>query len=303
MQFVIALSRRECSHPRALVLAFEAWPTGLAACILVVVGCSDASPDRSADRGEIVDGSFGRDAEAGESDQPRSDTGVDAGDDGDARDETTLNAASWRPLPLGEAYAGRSLREWVVDWARWHIGQDDCERNPYLDADGSFCGNEQNPSSSVFFLEGGEYPTVRTKCVAAREQAVLVPLTQFIADGHDAFFGPPPRAELELQAEKVMASMRDLDIQIEGRAVTDALNAWLVEPQEFSAEIPPEPNYYTCLLYPGTEGSLESLFVTGVFVLLAPPPNPGRYELRYGGTSSYGGFDEVNSVTSYVSFE
>ena len=216
-------------------------------------------------------------------------------------DDDDAGLQEWVAAPRNE-YAGRPLFDWVSDWIRWHLSQNDCSTSAYVDIDGSFCGTQQQADSPVFFLETSEYPTTRTQCTVPLGKALLVPLTYFVSDGRDERFHMLSPEELRVNAEKALLSMRDFKLELQGNEHGDFAQSSMVL-SEASAEFPPAPNYYTCRNYPKMEGPRDHIYVAGIYVLLEPPAGAGEYSLLYGGTFSRKGLDVVTEVTTLLNYK
>lgn len=259
----------------------------------VAAGCSDEQSSLpNADKNA---------QDAGLSDGGGLDAGTESGTGGDDAADASP-PSPWLPWTPDERYAGRTLAEWAVEWTRWHLSQNDCDANAYLDPDGSRCAiAQQEDVSPMFFLAAGEYGTMRDRCVVPAKKAVLVPLTYVVVDGilSGVDIGPE---EFETYCERVKASMRDLHLEVDGLSLVD-LERWLVGPIRLDVEISEEPNFFTCQQSPGISGQLEGLYVAGVFVLFPPPDEPRQHRLSYGGTLSEDGWDVVNLVDTKLAFQ
>jgi len=237
--------------------------------------------------------------------QARSETADDAGRARRDRDagssDAPPDASAWQPLGANESFAGRSLQEWAVEWARFAVSQTSCDSGDF-DPDGSFCGLYQDPEAPLFFFNIGETGTERTRCVVPAGKAILVPVLSMAGDNG----GVPAEeqltdTELEELIADVHASGRDLSLWVDRVEVT-GLERWSVGPSEFSYIVPPEPNYYSCNGYEDVHGTIAPAYVAGYFVLLPPPP-VGTHTLEYGGTQTLYETDFVNDVTTTFTVE
>jgi hypothetical protein len=202
----------------------------------------------------------------------------------------------WLPLPATDAYEGRTLEEWVVEWARWTYAQTSCE-DPFFDDDGSLCALYQDPDGPIFHLAKGVGDPQRTKCRIPSGKAILVPLPNLIGDNAGV---APEDILTEEDLEAVMAgfvlSMRELVLVVDGQPISN-LEAYTIGPTRFSYVLPPAPNNYSCSGVDGVEGLVDPSYVAGVFVLL-PPPSAGVHSLTYGGTGTLFGLDSTSVASS-----
>lgn len=188
----------------------------------------------------------------------------------------------WLPLSAGEVYAEKGLEQWAIGWARWSFSQTSCVPAFSLDRDGSSCELYQDPQSPVFFLAAGPPTTVRKRCKVPGDKALVVPLMTYSTDNAgrpEAEIKSEP--ELEAEAAAVKATMSGLRLVVDGREIRD-LDGRGVGPTKFSYEVPPAPNWYSCLHRLDFTGSVEPAFITGYFVVLPPAPE-GAHVLEYAG--------------------
>ena len=207
---------------------------------------------------------------------------------------TTNNTTDvWQPLAPDADFADRTLSDWANAWVRWSNAPTDCDVNPAFDVDGSMCDQFQPQDSPVFFLQGGDVDTVRTRCVVPSGKAIFVPLAGFYVD--NAGREPPlDDAALEAEANIWLESVRDLTLTVDGAAVGGGLDPWVVAPVRGDYELPPEPNVYTCVGLPGVTGRIAPAYAGGAFVVL-PPPEPGMHTIEYGGTLTTAQGDDILS--------
>lgn len=202
----------------------------------------------------------------------------------------TSSGEPWQPLQPSQPYAGQDLRAWAIEWCRWHFAQIDCDIDTARDIDGSHCGAYQDPDSPVFFLDSGMPITERSKCVVPQGKAIVVPVADDIIDNAGVL--PEDQWSDDEMIEIIDSerkSMRDLVLTIDGVDVGD-LSAWAVDTTKFSYVVQPEPNWYSCHMYPGVTGVVDPSYFAGYFVLL-PPPSVGTHTLEYAGTLTSEGQD------------
>jgi hypothetical protein len=198
-------------------------------------------------------------------------------------DETCESAdeRSWLPYDETYAFEGKMLDQWVVEWARWEYANTTCDA-PDVDEDGFQCGLYQQPDSPVFFFAGGTALTTRTKCVVPAQRALVVPLFAYMTDNTGVPEDSPwSAAELASHAEAVMSTMTDMRLVADGIEIADPPR-FAVGPLQYSYEVPPEPNWYSCNDQPGITGTIDPAVVAGYFAVM-PPPTPGVHELEYSG--------------------
>lgn len=255
----------------------------LTAVALLVASCADVGEESPTQAGQT------RDAEVNAEERTR--------DSGRAIYQPPVQHSDWRPLQRDTVYEGKTLDEWVLEWAHWSLSQTNCD-SPSVDDDGSFCLLYQDSTSPVFFFADGKYKTQRTRCRVPSGKAILVPLTQFISNpdevpSDDWFTDAPP----EERIRQVQNSMRDLKLRVDGFTVQE-LNDQSVGPLRFSHEFPAGKNYFSCMKRTfELEGRFEPLYIVGYFVLF-PPPTVGSHILEYGGSLSYPNYDSVQQVSS-----
>lgn len=197
--------------------------------------------------------------------------------------ETEISA-TWAPLSPVELYAGRDLPAWAVEWGRWVYARTGCEL-PEQDADGSWCDYDQPEEEPVFFFAAGQPLAVRTKCKVPPGRAIVVPLVAFITD--NAGVEPDEHrsdATLRTNAERFSAGVTDLRLVVDGAEQDGSeLHAHLIEPTQFSYELPAEPNRYSCRGKPGVTGQVAPAFIAGAFAVLPPPASSQLHTLEYAG--------------------
>jgi hypothetical protein len=216
-------------------------------------------------------------------------TKEDAGENEPADAGAEAGPKPLTPLDATTSYEGRTLEEWVVEWARWRYAQTTCD-DPFFDEDGSICALYQDPASPVFFLAKGTGDPVRTKCRIPSGKAILVPLTNLLGDNA----GVPPEAlmtEEEMRATMLIyvQSMRELVLRVDGQEIQN-LERYSIGPTKYSYVVPPPPNAYSCSGMDGVEGLVDPAFAGGTFVLL-PPSTKGEHTVVHGGTGTLFGTD------------
>jgi hypothetical protein len=172
---------------------------------------------------------------------------------------------------------------------RWSFSQTSCDSSNF-DPDGSMCRLYQDdPQLPVFFMAYAPSKHPRMHCTVPRGRALLVPLANFFSDDGGA---PKTRtaAQLEEVATKVLESVRDLRLRVDGEEI-EGLERYVVRPTHYSYNVPAEPNWYSCNGYKGVADTvIEPAVLTGYFVVL-PPPELGSHELEYGGVLTFNGKD------------
>jgi hypothetical protein len=202
---------------------------------------------------------------------------------------------AWRPVPAGEHYAGKSLEEWAVEWRRWAFSQTSCDSTAF-DPDGSLCDLYQDPESPVFFLDFAAARTVREQCRVPPGKALAVPLVVFASDN---LFVDPPRTleQIEQRAARALDSMRALLLEADGEEIEN-LEDWQVAPTRFTYDIPSAPNWFSCNKVDGiADTTIDPAYLSGYLVVF-PPPEPGRHVLRYGGVLTTERDDYAFDVTT-----
>jgi len=234
---------------------------------------------------------------AGGNEQPEKD------DDGEEPAEagTEAGAPPWTPLGATASYEGRTLEEWVIEWARWRYAQTTCD-DPFFDEDGSLCALYQDPASPVFFLAKGPGDPVRTKCRIPSGKAILVPLTNLLGDNAGVL---PEDIMTEEEMKETMLlyvqSMRELLLEADGQEIQH-LERHSIGPTKYTYVVPPPPNAYSCSASDvEVQGLVDPAFAGGTFVLL-PPPTKGEHSVVHGGTGTVFGrdFGGVASTTFVV---
>jgi hypothetical protein len=193
-------------------------------------------------------------------------------------------------------------KELAIAWAQWGFSQTDCDAIAKRDPTGKYCELDQNERSGVFFLAGGNAPTVRTACQVPAEKTLFLPLYAYTLDNagvpEEQWLSSEELVEIGKQLKR---DISDFHLSVDGVPMTE-FEAGSVEPTEFSYELPPEPNVYNCEQLSGVTGVVSPAFVTGYFAALPPPP-PGEHEIEYGAVSFSGGRVYANSVTLQFTIE
>jgi hypothetical protein len=192
-------------------------------------------------------------------------------------------ASDWAPVPSDEPFAGKSLAEWGVAYMRWRFSPTSCDI-PVYDQDGSMCGLYQDPDSPVVIFDYSVTNRLRTKCRIPAGKGIVVPIITFANDNLEV---DPPKSEELLVKEtlEVLETMRDLELRVDGNAVTD-LDERRIEPTKHDYEIPPAPNWFSCTGTPGVEDMTVAPSFFAGYVAVFPPPEPGVHELQYAGVVS-----------------
>jgi len=228
-------------------------------------------------------------------------TKEDAGENEPADAGAEAGPEPLTPLDATTSYEGRTLEEWMVEWARWRYSQTSCE-DPFFDEDGSICALYQDPASPVFFLAKGTGDPVRTKCRIPSGKAILVPLTNVLGD--NAGLLPEdtmPEEEMRATMLTYVQSMRELTLTVDGRQIEN-LERYSLGPTKYSYVVPAAPNAYSCSFSDvPVEGLVDPAFAGGTFVLL-PPPTKGEHTVVHGGTGTLFGrdFGGIASTTFVV---
>jgi hypothetical protein len=193
--------------------------------------------------------------------------------------------AAWEPLAADKSFEDKSLDEWLVEWKRWAFSQTDCD-SPTYDPDGSQCGLYQDRDGPVFFMDFSADETKRTECRVPRGKAIVVPLATVWQD-NVGMEEPYTDEELEKIVTKSFDSMRDFEIEADGVSYEERATDYAVAPRPFTFDLPPTPNWVSCNGW-GEIGGLqdERGWIAG-YLMVFPPPEPGRHELRYAGVTTY----------------
>ena len=206
------------------------------------------------------------------------------GDDDEGRSVSALL------LDPTESHYGLTNNEWQVRWWRWiyEVQQQDADHCiiPIDDPTGEHCSYGQ-PPGEVFFLAGTSAGSAtRSKCVVPSGKALYFPILTFINDNAG-------RAPEERQSDSALRTsvqtlvdavpVDELSVQFDGTPIPD-LARFRTEVTEFSYQLPPEPNVYTCFGGNGVTGEIKPSYVGGFYVMLAPPM-PGKHVLHFKGSS------------------
>jgi hypothetical protein len=190
---------------------------------------------------------------------------------------------SWVAYEPTYAFEGKTLEQWAVEWARWEYANTTCDE-PDVDEDGSKCGLYQPTGGPVFFLAGGTALTTRKKCVVPKNKALLLPLSAYMTDNTGVPQGSKwSTMELKAHAADAKSSMTDMHLVSDG-VEASGLERYGIGPTQYTYDVPPEPNWFSCNGQPGVTGTIDPAVVAGYFVLM-PAPNPGMHELEYAGVS------------------
>lgn len=220
-------------------------------------------------------------------------------DDGATSDEPAENVihTAVSVLPPDEAYGGKSLEDWAVEFMRWHYAWTSAQcLNAENDQDGSRCTFNQPEDSPVFFFASSDYSTSpdtvvnRTLCKVPAGKAILVPISFFAEDDagstEDELRAP---ADIEEVVDEIHETMRNLTLTADQNAVED-LARYSVGPKAFDLSIGEAPNWHTCAGVDAENTTISPVYFAGYFVLVEPP-TPGNHRLEY--SSVYTG-DEGN---------
>jgi hypothetical protein len=200
-------------------------------------------------------------------------------------------AADALVLDPAQAHYGYTNAQWGTRWWQWFFQlptQQDAEDCiiPWADSTGEHCAYGQ-PGGEVFFLAGTtEGATLRYLCVVPSGKAIYFPIVNYSGDN----VGVP--AEHQHSPQELQATVQDwlasvpvdqLSVEFDGKSIPD-LARFRANATEYSYELPPEPNIYTCGEQSGVTGLVEHAYGAGYYVMLAPPP-PGAHVLHFKGSA------------------
>ena len=189
-------------------------------------------------------------------------------------------------LDPSKPHYGYTHDEWQVRWWQWLYEQpqdeDNCVRL-FEDPTGEHCDYRQ--SGEVFFLIGTSTGVaVRNECRIPAGKAIFFPILNVAYDNAGVTEGQQLSADgLKEAVQQVLDALptESLVVEFDGKPVPN-LERFRTEVTEFSYELPPEPNLFTCLGATGVEGVVEPVYAAGYHVMLAPPEK-GEHTLRFAG--------------------
>jgi hypothetical protein len=209
-------------------------------------------------------------------------------------DDTSQQASSAIVLDPAKDHYGYSNSDWQVRWWQWNYEiptQQDAQNCiiPIDDPTGEHCSYNQvtGKEAPVFFLAGTTNGTmVRNKCSVPLGKAIYFPIVTFSNDNA----GRTPDMEQSdsalkdsVQALLDAVPVKKLSVELDGTPVPD-LERFRTNVTEFSYQLPPEPNVYSCYGASGVTGEISPAYAAGFYVMLAPPAG-GQHKLHFKGSS------------------
>jgi hypothetical protein len=197
-----------------------------------------------------------------------------AGRDAPATDQATFPIGT-PVLPVDSIVEGVSFGQWTAKWWQWAFAQSIA---PYLDPDGSLCGEGQG--GPVWFLAGtnGEF-TPHRECVIPAGKYLLVPVINMIYMNHRAGHDPAntnPCATLQANAAVNNDHFISAVVLVDGVLVEDVARYRVRSDGCFP------------LTTDVDEASAQSAAADGYWLLLKPLA-PGRHTISIG--ANYGAAD------------
>lgn len=185
---------------------------------------------------------------------------------------------------------GRSMTTWGETLVRW-IYRQPAAHNPILDQTGADCGNGQH--GPVWFIPPIAGPHVQNSsrvCTVPRHKAILLDLGANVNDYPcpDPAFRPEPGESLYdflIRTDKpVMDSVNELDVSLDGHALSDVLGYRFISADLF--RITGDPSMREAW-DPCITGRPQPAIVDGFFMMFKPL-HRGQHTIVVHGTTTFG---------------